>query len=398
MRGEQHVAEREVVAQGTDIDLQLLYFTSTSLSSDGRTLVAIGERDGQPNLYKVDIASGAYEALTHNTDGWLRSYVYFDGSPYRGLGKASVSFDAERGVLYYIDGRAVRAVGLDGSARTLATLPDDQVTGFTHVSADGKLLCVPTTDEAAFTEDAQWGDPHHGIDARVQRLGLNSYLRVFSTETGDSVACEAVPSAWVTHVQFAPNDPSLILYNHEWPSDCGVRRIWSWDGQRHLALRSEGAGRDRSDWTCHEMWQRDGGTVIYHGLYAGGGAYIGRVAANGRDPVELRLPEGWSRYGHFTVGSQPSILVTDGYYKADETDTQRVSPWISRLDVDWESGAIRWRVLGRSDSNWDSQDSHPHPILDADDRYVYFTSNCEGRRAIYRLPADPAAPVADVMV
>ncbi len=386
----------EKVASHNDIDLQLLYFTSTSLSADGKSLAAIGEQDGNPNLFRIDLATKAVTQLTRNSEGWLRSYVYFDGTPYRGFAKASVSFDARRNTLYYLQGRQLRAVDFDGHERVLAELPDDQVTAFTHVSADGKLICVPTTDEAAFTEDEAWTERHKGIDARVQRLGLNSYLRVFSIETGEQVLCEPVPSAWVTHVQFSPTDSSVILYNHEWPSDCGIRRVWLWDGEKHTRLRQEGEGRSRLDWTCHEMWERDGNAVIYHGLYTDGTAYVGRAPIDGSEPVEIRLPSDWTRYGHFTVGPDETMLVTDGYYRSTANDEIKVSPWISRLDLDWPGGAIRWRVLGRSDSNWDSQDSHPHPITDAEGRFVYFTSNVEGRRAVYRLPTAPGEPVADV--
>lgn len=386
----------ECLARNDALDLQLLYFTSTSLSADGNSLVAIGQREGIPNLYKIDLETRALRQLTRNGEGWLRSYVYFDGTPYRGFGKASVSFDAERGVLYYIQGREIRAVDLKGHERVLAHLPDGQVTGFTHVSADGLLLCVPTTDEAAFTEDEAWGEKHHGIDARVQRLGLNSYLRVYSTQTGEEVACEAVPQAWVTHVQFSPTDSSRILYNHEWPSDCGIRRVWLWDGSRHIRLREEGPGRSRQDWTCHEMWERDGRAAIYHGLYEDGRAYIGRARFDGSEPSEIRLPQNWVRYGHFSVGPDESVLVSDGYYQGGPEDNDRNSPWISRLDVDWEAGKVRWRVLGRSDSSWDSQDSHPHPIMDAEGKYVYFTSDKTGRRAIYRLPAGQDAGLEEM--
>ncbi len=389
------MTEPQLVAGQPDLHLQLLYFTSTSLSSDGRHMVMIGEKDGNPNLFSSELGSGAVRQLTHNDAGVLRSYVYFDGTPYRGFGKASVSFDADRGVLYYLQGSEVRSVSLDGTERVLAVLPDDQVTAFTHVSADGKRLCVPTTDEAAFTEDADWTHKHKGIDARVQRLGLNSWLRVFSTETGEELACEKVPLGWVTHVQFAPGDASQILYNHEWPGDCGIRRVWLWDGKSHRQMRSEGDGRSRLDWTCHEMWERDGKAVIYHGLYEDGRAYIGRIPLDGSPIRELALPQGWTRYGHFTVGPSEAQLVTDGYYHAGAGDTIKVSPWISHLDVDWQSGAVNWRVLGRSDSSWDSQDSHPHPILDAEGRYVYFTSDKDGKRAVYRLDVAEAS-VAEV--
>ena len=36
-------------------------------------------------------------------------------------------------------------------------------------------------------------------------------------------------------------------------------------------------GRSKDDWTCHEMWERDGRTIIYHGSYVDGRAYLGRV-------------------------------------------------------------------------------------------------------------------------
>lgn len=389
------MSQPEPIAASATTALQLLYFTSTSLSADGRTLVAIGETEGMPDLYRIDLHDGAMRRLTANRDGVLRSYVYFDGTPYRGFGKASVSFDSVRGRLYYLQGREIRVTDLDGNDRLLAHYPEGQVTAFTHVSADGRLLCVPTTDEAAFTEDADWAGPHHGIDARVQRLGLTSYLRLYDTASGEEVAAEPVPSAWVTHVQFSPVDPRLILYNHEWPGDCGIRRIWLWDGSRHRPLRREGAGRSRDDWACHEMWERDGRAVIYHGRYVDGRAFIGRVAIAGGEPVEIALPPDWTRYGHFTVGPDESRLVSDGYYAAGPGDTAKVSPWLSRLDIDWQKPGISWRTLCRTDSSWDSQDSHPHPIYDAAGRFVYFTSDRDGRRAIYRADAE-AEPLAEV--
>ena len=51
------------------------------------------------------------------------------------------------------------------------------------------------------------------------------------------------------------------------------------------------------------------------------------------------------------------------------------------------------KTLGRSDSNWDSQESHPHPITDASGKTAYFTSNVSGRRGIYQLQTQPTRPV-----
>jgi hypothetical protein len=139
------------------------------------------------------------------------------------------------------------------------------------------------------------------------------------------------------------------------------------------------------------MWERDGQAIIYHGQYKDGPAYLGRVNPDGSDLREIALPEGWDAYGHFTVG-QPGVLVTDGYYRAQDDPAggngrKENGRWISRVDVDWEQGTTHWTPLCRHGSSWDSQDSHPHPIFDHAAQRVYFTSDREGKRAVYSVDA-----------
>jgi len=365
-------------------DGQLLYFTSTSLLADDQHLVFLSDRTGQPNIFVRDLKMGQDRQLTTNKEGFLKSYVYFDGLPYRGLGKASVSVDPQRGIVYYIQGRQIRAVNTNGVERVLAEYPAGQMTAFTHVSADGARLCVPTTDARALDGDALLkGKPAYDIDERVRQESLSSYLRVYDTASGKEISCERVPKAWITHVQFSPRDSNLILYNHEWSADCGINRMWLWDGHRHLRLRTEGAGRSRSDWTCHEMWERDGSAIIYHGGYAKGASYIGRVNSDGTGLVEIALPAAWKRYGHFTVGS-PGWLVSDGCYEQSD-DSPGGGAWISVLQVNWQSKHYDWWPLCRHGSSWRSQDAHPHPIYNHAADAVYFTSDKTGKLAVCRV-------------
>lgn len=387
----------ERVTQHPDANEQLLYFTSTSLTADDRRLVFISDRTGHPNLFDRDLVTGAERQLTYNAEDHLKSYVYFFGEPYRGFGRASVSLHAPSGTIYYLQGREIRRVDADGRERTLAEYPFGQMTAFTHVSNDGRRLCVPTTDSRALDGDGkltEWFN--YNIDERVRTEGLSSWLRVYDTETGEEVLCERVPECWITHVQFSPIDNTLILYNHEWPSvDAGIRRMWLFDGSRHLRLRTEGDGRHRDDWACHEMWERDGSAIIYHGGLAGRGPCIGRVTPDGRDIREIVLTQACDRYGHFTSGA-PGVLVSDGYYetagdrRAFAFGTTLGGDWISRVDADWTKGTFAWTPLCRSDSSWAGQDEHPHPIIDHGSRFVYFTSDRDGRRAVYRVPLTSA--------
>lgn len=381
-------ATRVTHSDGND---QLLYFTSTSLLKNNAGLVFISDRTGHANLFFRNLRSGKEHQLTHNEHGILKSYVYFAGNPYQGFGKASVSLDPERGIVYYIQGREIRAVSVDGQERILAELPKGQMTAFTHVSADGTLLCIPTVDARALDDEnpLRASSPEYDVDARIQSEGLSSYLRVYDTSTGQEIKCVPVPKAWVTHVQFSPTDSNLILYNHEWTSfDTGIRRLWLWDGLGHRRIRTEtqqgsSVPRSRLDWTCHEMWERDGSAIIYHGAYHKGPAYIGRILPDGSNCVEIALPEGWHQYGHFTVGRHGQ-LITDGYFQAPGTDSGGEGRWITNVEVNWMSGKIDWYPLGLHRSSWSGQDAHPHPILDHAGENIYFTSDFEGKRAIYR--------------
>jgi len=114
------------------------------------------------------------------------------------------------------------------------------------------------------------------------------------------------------------------------------------------------------------------------------------VNTDGTDRVEIALPEGYRQYGHFNINSA-GRLVSDGYYFEAGDDTSKWGgAWISVQDVDWESGRVAWTPICRHGSNWDCQDSHPHPIFTHRGDEVLFTSNREGRRAIYRVRVEMA--------
>jgi len=259
------------------------------------------------------------------------------------------------------------------------------MTAFTHVSADGQRLCVPTVDARALEGDERIdGRPAWNIDQRVREENLSSWLRVYDTRTGAVLLEERVPQAWITHVQFSPVDPEVILYNHEWPGDCGIRRLWLWDGRRHIRLRQEGEGRSRADWVCHEMWEADGRGILYHGTLGTQQPFIGRVRPDGSERVEIILPTGSTRYGHFTPGPA-SDLITDGYYQAPGDPDLWGGAWLSHLKVNWTDQTIDWRPLCRHGSSWSSQDAHPHPIIAPDGRSAWFTTDRTGRRAVCRV-------------
>jgi len=409
---------------------QLIYFTSRCVTSDNEFLIFLSDRTVHPNIFSLNLHTKEEKQITYNNEGSLRSYQYFRGNNYKGLGKASISLHPETGLIYYLQGRQICCANLNGENKILAEYPENQMTAYTHVSNDGTRLCVPTVDERALEENNFQGwKPSHNIDQRIQEENLSSYLHVYDTSTGEKISTEAVPQAWVTHVQFCPSNNDIILYNHEWPSyDPGARRLWIWDGVEHKKIRKICKETSNEDWVCHEMWSQDGKSIIYHGQHKNGPHFIGKINFPKNEIIEVDMPKDFNEYGHFTIG-ESGLLVSDGYYrditlskikysllprdiykkysrfipqaiksfmpntiKSGIKDQLGVNndygEWISIQKIDWTTKQIEWIPLCKHHSlNCRAdQDSHPHPVFNHNnDGVVYFTSNNGGLRDIYQI-------------
>ena len=421
---------RMLVSDGANetANSQLLYFTCSSLSYDDERIYMISDRDGHPNVYMKNLLTGEWRKLSDNQQGILKSYVYFDGIEGEGLGKASVCLDYIRECVYYIQDDKIMKASSDGKRTILNTVPSGRMTAFTHVSQDGKNLCVPMTDGRILDfnpETEGYGldkRPKYNIDGRVQDEHLNSYLYVYDTEAGDLLYEKTIPLCWITHVQFNPADSDIIMYNHEWASfDCGIRRINIYDHHNDMFyhVRTEGVdtlgdsrgyARSKEDWVCHEMWTDDGKTIIYHGGYANGPAMVGRcdidffkVDKDGvpmRKFYEIALPDNYNAYGHFLMDHKGN-LTCDGYYRMpgekiiereNSTDNgpdphRKDGAYITKVIPDWEKGNLNWIPLCRHDSDWLGQDAHPHPIYSHSGDRIFFNSRMDKNVNVYAVSA-----------
>ena len=400
--------------EGQEYNTQLLYFTCSSMGKGDERIYMLSDRTGSPNVVVRSLSDGKERILTDNRKGILKSYVYFDGTLNEGLGKASVCLDCEREVIYYIQDDRICKVDLEGRITVLNQVPDGRMTAFTHVSGDGKYLCVPMTDGRCLDFDPETEGsgldrrPSYDIDERVQREGLNSYLCVYDTDSGALLYEKTVPKCWITHVQFHPVNPDIIMYNHEWSSfSCGIRRIWLYDHAEDTLrpVRTVGgdtlgnpAGYARSaeDWVCQEMWSDDGAYIIYHGGYPEGPAMVGRYEPASGRYWEIALPEDYDAYGHFTMDHKGN-LVCDGYFKypwevkkvrENSTDNgpdphKKDAEYICKVIPDWDAGTLTWIPLCKHESDWLGQDAHPHPIYSHAGDRIFFNSRMDRTVNVY---------------
>ena len=404
--------QNKQLISGSDLyNTQMLYFTSSSLTSDDKHICLISDRDAQsPNLFVRNLKTGSEKQLTFNHNGYLKSYVYFDGNNGIGLSKASVTLDPCNNILFYIQDNRLFRVDFEGTITELSKIPNSRVTAFTHVSSDGKKICVPMTDARCLEYNPETeGEgldkrPRYNIDERVQSENLSSYLCVYDTETGELLYEKTIPRCWITHVQFNPHDSNIIMYNHEWPySDCGIRRIWVYNREKDIYVNLRTTSicngkypRKKEDWVCHEMWSDDGKSIIYHGAYNNGPAFIGRIDVDSNSCWEIALPEEYNAYGHFTMNHQGD-LVCDGYFKMEgdikkiynnSTDNgpdphKKDAEYISIQKVDWDNRIINWKPLCKHNSDWMGQDAHPHAIYNHKGDKIYFSSRIDQSVRVY---------------
>ncbi len=360
-----------------------LYFTTHSVTSDDRWLVFLSERDGNPNLYAVDRLDGAIRKISQNDVGTLRSYVYPLGG-LTGLSKVSPCLDPYRNRLFYIRDDRVFQVNLDDPEPTehfLGALPGGWYGGFTHISADGRTLCVPLTDPRAFAEEkTQWEQLDH-VPSRMEAACLFTRLYFIDLESGAQRIAAEVPF-WVTHVQFDPAGSQRMIFNLEGSGDGAPLpdRIWclETDGTfRPLAPEAEG------EWRSHENWAPDGRSILYHGSRAG------------RAFVAARTWEG-------ELLHETAIDGVDFWHATGLPDGRRLA--VDRRDgmislIDPQPGGARPRLvdLCRHDTTIEDQDTHAHPIAALHGRSLVFSSDRSGDCQVYEvaIPGVDAAPVSE---
>ena len=385
----EHVMKR---LTGGQYDDMVLYFTSNSVLADDRRMIFIRTVDDCNNIWTVNMETGEERQITYFTETSPHALPIheFRQHDYPALNVGSVVLHNRTGKIYFVKDRKLWRFDLNGNGRVLTRLPDKVDIGNCHVNEAGTKFLTCTVDDRAFDLlDANHSN-HRDIDRYIRQRNLSSHLLVYDTDNGALLMDEVVHSGWVSHVQFSPVDDRLILYNHEWADDQGIRRMWIFDGRQHIRLRTEDEGRSRDDGVVHETWERETGHLIYHGALADDTKYIGRITfADPHDATrytitEIPLPPECRKYGHFAAGNG-HLLVSDGHYALPGEKESWGGEWITLFMPDWEKKTVTLKPLCRHRSSWSCQEAHPHPVFNHAADAVIFTSDFEGRRAVYKV-------------
>lgn len=342
---------------------QHLYFTSPTVTADGRWLAIISERSGDPNLFVIDRADGSLRQVSDNRAGLLHGYVYPRGGA-SGLAKASPALHAASGRLVWIQDDALWTAwaGRGDPPQRVCALPAGWWSGFTDISACGRFACVCVTEPAAFADAAekQW-DQLRKVVGRFREHGLSSRVILIDCVVGAVVWDHAVPF-WVSHINLHPRDPQRVIINQE---GYVAQRIWRLEG---------GSGKVTPlfpqlarEFVCHENWDPQGEAVVYHGSHEGT-TFVERRTWDGRRLT--RLETGAVGFVHATMSCDGASFIID---RTDGVIAQ------------WHLADGSITPLCRHDSDFDDQDAHPHARMAPNGRSVLFTSCREGSCNVYEV-------------
>jgi oligogalacturonide lyase len=290
-----------------------------------------------------------------------------------GVHPYSVTLGSRDRWFYVLQGDTLKQIEIrNGKERKLYSAPAGwRLTGHLSAGDEGRFVALIEM------RTADWVD---GFEQQFEKRP-RCRLRVVESRTGKNwVAVET--DNWLAHPQFRPGG-STILYCHEgpWHKVDGRLRLVGLHGQDPRSLRPREAGEGLG----HEFWgaDEDQAYYVYYVFFpdeTGRGATVRRLEeAGGKEKVVSRCTSfGWMQGNHDSsviVGASRSLAGPNIYLLF--THLQR------ELTVCEHASSSKPYPIAGSNLQ-DRSGAWPEPVFAPDSQWVYFTSDKEGKPAIYR--------------
>lgn len=329
-----------------------LYFTNSSWTPDGRAIILVSYRSGEPNLFRIEEKSGEMLQLTDRND--LNTF------------SAAPSKDGKR--VFFTAGDSVWSVDLrDYKEELLVQFPNSSL-GNCSLSHDGELLAIALGKE-----------------------GFSQLALVKSDGSGSEIIFEKNE---IGHIQFCPSDKQTILYS----SDI-TQRMWliNSDGTNNRPLYPQ----EPSEWITHESWLGLGHEVIFSQWPKS----LKAISKDGKRVRTIIQLNAW----HASSRADGSLIVCDtnlpdiGLQLIDPQNGDRRTlcyPRASSKGFQWkyaypatdmsiDKTIIRSQASAASakydysETTYGPQWTHPHPAFNPAGDKVIYTSDCTGHSQVY---------------
>ncbi|HCE45049.1 MAG TPA: oligogalacturonide lyase [Lentisphaeria bacterium] len=334
-----------------------LYFTNPGWYDDGRKLLFASDRNNIKNLFGINLVTGELEQITDFSEEkpGIRPSFHL------------ASLNPKRDEAYLIHERRLKAIDLKtGKESVLNEVGSGWNFMMTNCSADGKYVYYGTSEYPSGGFEVDLANGYVGSEqiwsskpqSRIHRTPVN----------GEKTETIFEEKYWIGHVNTSPTQPHLLTYCHEGPWAKVDNRIWGLDAStgRNWKIRP----RKSDENPGHEYWYADGLRIGFHGEYKNRKNFIGGIEFDNSNHFEAAFP-GWT--GHI-FSLDENLIIGDG------NGVIRVWKWNGEK-------YLAPRLLCRHDSSMKFQESHPHPRISPDGKYVIFSSDRRGGYVnVYTVP------------
>lgn len=356
-----------------------LYFNENAFTPDGKEMIYRVEQ----SIYVLNLATHMTRQLVAGhvdtlVVGHKSPVVYFMRPGDAGLYAAGVD-----------NGQIVKVADLPERA-TISTLnADETLAAGTYTEVDLPPHPVDPTLKASSVRAAQ-------MDARLAAK-IPMVLFTVNLQTAE-VKMVLHSTDWLTHVQFSPKDPTLLMYCHEglwWKVD----RIWTirTDGTQNQLIHARTVDDEVAG---HEFWDADGVTIWYDLQIPHGANFY--VASYNTATGERRWyhvdRDAWSI--HYNTASDDSIFCGDGgdYSQVAKSKqgqwielfTPILDPHTPRVDRKGliETGVFEAQHLVNMSKH--QYTLEPNVRFSPDHKLVIFTSNVLGSSYVFAVEVNKA--------
>lgn len=349
------------------------YFTANAISSDKKYAVFTSPRG--IHLLKLDdftsklLVDGDGQSLWFIGAGRKENRIYYLTSQ---LGEKTAE---------------IKSINTDGGGVVLhARLPKEY--RVESLNADDNLA-VGVSDDG--DNDVAGSKKYSGkADALYKRFEEKRPMSLFTVDLKTGAIRKIYASTeWLSHPQFSPTNPDLLMYSLEGPWHL-VDRIW--------LIRSDGTGRRLvhkrtmdMEIVGHEFWSADGTRIVYDWQYPKSATFFlaaFQVDTGRRMAFPLRREE-WSL--HYNSTGNRDVFIGDGGDKRQVAhSSEGAFLYLYRTTLKstglaesglWESGTVRVEKL--VDLRGNDYKLEPNVRITPDDKWVLFRSNMFGPPNIF---------------
>lgn len=345
------------------------YFTDNSFTLGDKEIYFLSSRPNneakQFNVFRMDLQTGLITQVTDEKDGV-------------DINKHTKTPDSE--LIVYKTGKLLKSLNTKtGAITTIFEEKDGMQINSMSISPSRRYVGVTRNEDVNIYRN---GPNYAGFKEMMYAVKKSCITIINSDGSGYTDAFH--DTHWLAHIQFAPDDDTLVSFCHEGPWNYVQQRIWLFDLMERKAFPC--FRQEEDDSVGHEFWTRDG-YIFFDNRRRG---HDGTITSDKTQAVTKDAPD-CEQIPFIGLADKRGVMIKKidlpyycNHYHANTDNTLLVGDDVENIvlaDISGDKPEIT--VLCHHGTSWRYQITHCHPTFSWDSQRILFTSDCEGRCNLY---------------